>query len=428
MSKPSNSPATRSSACASVRAYLGTPPYPAATRPTSVTSSDVRLSRFAPCSCGRSYGECDYCPCNGPAGGDRPRLSDAARRSRASRRRDAEGVSGSDRLHVALSRQRHVRGLPSRGGPTLLARPRRSVQASLSSGAASARARVLPPAGRRDVALCSSSGWAHGATARGRKVVYCHTPARWLYQTDRYLGERGGAARLALGVLRGPLRRWDRRAAGTADCYLANSTVVRDRIRAIYAIEAELLPPPPALGPKGPVRPVNGLEPGFFLCVSRLLPYKNVDAVLAAFTRLPSERLVVVGTGPEADRLRRVVPANVVLVGRVEDEELRWLYAHCAAVVAASYEDFGLTPLEAAAFGKPSAALRWGGFVDTIVDRETGIFFDEPKPTSMADAVQTCLRENWSVGTLERQAAAFSERRFVDRLEKSVASVAEGAR
>ncbi len=279
-----------------------------------------------------------------------------------------------------------------------------------------------------DVALCSSSGWAHGATARGRKVVYCHTPARWLYQTDRYLGERGGAARLALGVLRGPLRRWDRRAAGTADCYLANSTVVRDRIRAIYAIEAELLPPPPALGPEGPVRPVNGLEPGFFLCVSRLLPYKNVDAVLAAFTRLPSERLVVVGTGPEADRLRRVVPANVVLVGRVEDEELRWLYAHCAAVVAASYEDFGLTPLEAAAFGKPSAALRWGGFVDTIVDRETGIFFDEPEPTSIADAVQACLRENWSVGTLERQAAAFSERRFVDRLREVVASVAEGAR
>jgi glycosyltransferase involved in cell wall biosynthesis len=279
-----------------------------------------------------------------------------------------------------------------------------------------------------DIAVCSSSGWAHGAAVRGRKVVYCHTPARWLYQTDRYLGGRGGAARLAVGMLGVPLRRWDRRAARSADRYLANSTVVRDRIRAVYGIDAELLPPPPALGPDGPVRPVDGLEPGFFLCVSRLLPYKNVDALLAAFAGVSSQRLVVVGTGPEADHLRRAAPANVVLAGRVEDEELRWLYAQSAAIVAASYEDFGLTPLEAAAFGKPSAALRWGGFVDTVVDGETGVFFDEPSPASIAAAVKACLRENWNVETLERHAAAFSERRFVDRLREIVAGIAEDGR
>jgi glycosyltransferase involved in cell wall biosynthesis len=277
-----------------------------------------------------------------------------------------------------------------------------------------------------DVAVCSSSGWAHGAAARGRKVVYCHTPARWLYQTDRYLGERGGAAAVAVRVLGGPLRRWDRRAARTADRYLANSTVVRDRIRSIYGIDAELLPPPPALEPEGPARAVDGLEAGFFLCVSRLLPYKNVHAVVEAFASLPSERLVVVGTGPEAERLRRVAPPNVVLAGSVEDEELRWLYASSVAVVAASYEDFGLTPLEAAAFGKPSVALRWGGFVDTVVERKTGVFFDEPEPASIVAAVRACLRENWDVETLEHHAAKFSERRFVDRLREVVASVAEG--
>jgi glycosyltransferase involved in cell wall biosynthesis len=278
-----------------------------------------------------------------------------------------------------------------------------------------------------DVAVCSSSGWAHGAAGRARKVVYCHTPARWLYQTERYLGERGGAARLAVDVLGGPLRRWDRRAARTADRYLANSTVVRDRIRMIYGIEAELLPSPPAIGPEGPIRPLQGLDPGFFLCVSRLLPYKNVDAVVAGFARLGSERLVVVGTGPEADRLHRQAPGNVVFAGAVRDDELRWLYTHCVAVVSASYEDFGLTPLEAAAFGKPSAALRWGGSVDTVVDGETGVFFDEPEPASIAAAVKACLRENWSVKTLERHAAGFSEARFVARLRAVVASVAEDA-
>jgi glycosyltransferase involved in cell wall biosynthesis len=160
--------------------------------------------------------------------------------------------------------------------------------------------------------------------------------------------------------------------------------------------------------------------------VSRLLPYKNVHAVVEAFASLPSERLVVVGTGPEAERLRRVAPANVVLAGSVEDEELRWLYARSVAVVAASYEDFGLTPLEAAAFGKPSAALRWGGFMDTVVEGKTGVFFDEPEPASIVAAVRACLRENWDVEVLEHHAAKFSERRFVDRLREVVASVAEG--
>jgi glycosyltransferase involved in cell wall biosynthesis len=279
-----------------------------------------------------------------------------------------------------------------------------------------------------DVTLCSSSGWAHGVDSRGPKVVYCHTPARWLYQSDRYLRGRGRLARAALHLLAAPLRRWDRRAAGSADRYLANSTAVRERIRTLYGIEAELLPPPPALDPGGPHRALDGLEPGFFLCVSRLLPYKNVDAVAAAFARLPAERLAVVGSGPDMDGLSHRAPRNVVLLGSVSDDELRWLYANSLAVVAASYEDFGLTPIEAATFGKPSVVLRWGGFTDTVVDGLTGVFFESPEPAAIAEAVRAALRENWRIETLQQHAAAFSERRFVDRLRAIVSTVAEQER
>src|SRR5205823_12380194 len=110
------------------------------------------------------------------------------------------------------------------------------------------------------------------------------------------------------------------------------------------------------------------LESGFFLCVSRLLPYKNVGAVVETFAELPSERLVVVGTGPEERRVRTAAAGNVRFLGSVSDEELRWLYGECRGLVAASYEDYGLTPLEAASFGKPSTVLRAGGFLDTVVD------------------------------------------------------------
>ena len=272
-----------------------------------------------------------------------------------------------------------------------------------------------------DVALCSSSGWAHGARAEGRKVVYCHAPARWLYQPERYLRGRRGAGSAALALLRRRLLEWDRRAAASADRYLANSTEVARRIRSLYGVEAEVLPPPPALDPTGPARAVEGLEPGFVLCVSRLLPYKNVDAVVGAFERLPDERLVVVGSGPEGRRLAVEAPASVRFLSSVADDELRWLYGACAAHVTASYEDFGLTPLEAASFGRPSAVLRFGGFLDTVVEGETGVFFEAPEPEPIRAALVELRGRAWDEEALRRHAERFSEARFVERLRAVVA-------
>jgi glycosyltransferase involved in cell wall biosynthesis len=267
-----------------------------------------------------------------------------------------------------------------------------------------------------DVVLASSSGWAHGARVHGRKIVYCHAPARWLYQPDRYLRGRRRAGSAALGLLRRRLLQWDRAAAASADRYLANSTEVARRIRELYGVEAEVLPPPPALVADGPARAVDGVEPGFVLCVSRLLPYKNVDAVVRAFERLPGERLVIVGSGPEGRRLAAEAPPNVRFLSGVADDELRWLYGACAGHVSASYEDFGLTPLEATSFGRPSAVLRFGGFLDTVVDGETGVFFDEPEPESIRVALAELLRRSWDEAALRRHAERFSEPRFVERL------------
>src|SRR5206468_2583392 len=100
---------------------------------------------------------------------------------------------------------------------------------------------------------------------------------------------------------------------------------VQRRILHAYGVEAEVLPPPHGVEP-GARCAIPGLEPGFHLLVSRLLPYKNVDAVLAAFARTPRERLVVVGTGPERAPLEAAAPANVSFLGTVTDDELRWLY------------------------------------------------------------------------------------------------------
>ncbi len=285
---------------------------------------------------------------------------------------------------------------------------------------------VLAPAFSRfrvdaEVAICSSSGWAHGARVTGRKIVYCHTPARWLYQTDRYLAGRGHGSAAVMGILGPPLRRWDRRAAATVDRYVVNSHAVRHRVAELYGTHATVVPPPVDFPVKGDERPVPGIEAGFVLCVSRLLPYKNVESVTAAFGRLPDRRLVVVGAGPLAGQLAADASGNVTLLGGVDDPTLRWLYRSCAGLVAASYEDFGLTPVEAAGFGKPTAALRFGGYLDTLVEDRTGVFFDSPDPDAIAGSLERLLGRAWDAAALAAHAARFSRERFLTRMDRIVA-------
>lgn len=285
-----------------------------------------------------------------------------------------------------------------------------------------------------EVTVCSSSGWAHGVTTTGRKVVYCHTPARWLYQADRYLDGSSPLVAPVLAALGPSLRRWDRTAAATADRYLVNSHAVRKRVENLYGIEAEVLPPPVLVDVDGPVQPIDGIGTGFVLCVSRLLGYKNVSAVIEAFGRLPGERLVVVGTGPLARQLAASAPRNVTLVGAVDDARLRWLYRASSALVSASYEDFGLTPIEAAAYGKPVAVLRWGGFLDTLVEGETGEYVERPEPRAVIDAMRRLRSRSWDKATLRARAGLYAPERFAARIreiveqEREAALLAPGAR
>lgn len=288
-----------------------------------------------------------------------------------------------------------------------------------------------------DVLLASSTGWAHGYRGAGRTVVYCHAPARWLYQRDRYLGPADGslvdrarrrAAATALGLLSPGLRRWDGAAARRADVYLANSTVTQRAIRDAYGIEAEVLAPPPAMLPDGEERAVPGLEPGFLLCVARLLPYKNVDVVVEAALATGRE-LVVVGDGPDRARLEAQAArggGSVRLLGRVDDATLRWVYGNTSALVAASYEDYGLSPLEAGAFGRPSVVLRDGGYLDTVADGVNGVFFDAPRPDLVAAAVEAAAGRAWDDDAVRRHVAGFGRERFVERLHDVVSGQLAG--
>ena len=274
-----------------------------------------------------------------------------------------------------------------------------------------------------DVTVCSTTGWAHGVQTSGAKVLYVHNTARWLYQRSEYLAKLPGRARYTLAPLAPSLRRWDRRAAASADVVLVNSAVTQARVEEHWGREAEVLRPPPGISVQGPRRPVDGLDPGYLLTVARLLPYKRVDVVLEAMASLPGSRLVVVGTGPDRDRLEALAPPGVTFLGAVDDAQLRWLYAEAEALVTAAHDDFGLTPLEAMQFGTPVVAVREGGFLETVVEGESGLFFDVPSPDEVRRGIVALRAQQWDRSLIEQRAAQFSIEAFRSRIQRVVSAV-----
>lgn len=267
-----------------------------------------------------------------------------------------------------------------------------------------------------DAVVCSSSGWSHGLRVPDgvRKVVYCHNPARWLYQPEDYLLDRSRAVASAVKTMSPGLRRWDRRAAHTADLYVANSTTVAKRIKETYDIDALVVNPPSALDPAGQLEPVPGIEPGFLLSVGRGRGYKHIDVLAEAIGRYAKDQLVVVGGYDGVERL----PYVTRLEG-IPDDQLRWLYANARAVVSLSHEDFGLTPVEGFGFGTPAVLLRGGGFLDSMQEGVTGTFADSPTPAAFIEALER-LPGSYDTDGILRHSRLYTREKFQSTMRELV--------
>lgn len=269
--------------------------------------------------------------------------------------------------------------------------------------------------------IVSSTGWAHGFDLPQRSFVYCHSPARWIYLTDQYMGHRinKGIARV-FKMMRPFLRQWDRRAASRHSHYVANSSTIQQRIFDVYGKRVNIIFPPYSMSDQGKQEPIPGLEEfmkdGFFLIVSRLLPYKNVQYAVEAFAG-SNQKLLVIGAGPMKNELEAQATENVAFASNLSDEQMQFAYANSKALLAVSHEDFGITPLEGGAFGKPTIALQAGGFLDTIVDGITGIFIKTPSAIDIRLAVESFEEKNFSSQQIKEHVQQFSEERFIAQIK-----------
>jgi glycosyltransferase involved in cell wall biosynthesis len=283
-----------------------------------------------------------------------------------------------------------------------------------------------------DLVLSSSHAVAKGVRvpAGALHVCYCFTPMRYVWDLyDDYFGPRSGlAARLVMPPVAAWLRRWDRRTAAGVHHFVAISRFVADRIRRAYGREADVIYPPVDVS-----RFRVDETPGqFYLVVSALTPYKRVDLAVEACNRL-GRKLLVVGSGPEERRLRALAGPTVELLGWRDDAQIAELYARCRALLFPPLEDFGITPLEAMAAGRPVIAFGEGGARETVVppgegEPPTGLFFARQTVDDLSDAIQRfeASAHQFEPKALRRRAEAFDRPVFRDRVRAYLRERMEG--
>jgi glycosyltransferase involved in cell wall biosynthesis len=268
-----------------------------------------------------------------------------------------------------------------------------------------------------DLVISSSSAWAH-AVICGEQTVhvsYCHNPFRYAWnERHRTLAERGDP--ISRAALRGFFRRWrewDWIAAQRVDRYLTNSRVTQARIKSYFGRESRIVYPPVATSRFAP-----GPTGDHYLVLSELVSHKRIDTAVHAFNRLRMP-LVIAGDGPDRRRLRRLAGPTVRFAGRVSDSEAERLMASCRALVVTSIEEFGIAAVEAQAAGRPVIARAGGGLFETILEDETGCFW-EGGPDELAAAVASFDPESVDPATCVENARRFDSRVFRESLPREV--------
>ncbi len=266
-----------------------------------------------------------------------------------------------------------------------------------------------------DLILSSTTAFAKGVRVPPGvpHVCYCNAVTRFLWDADAYFDRQSAhrVVRLGVGALGAALRPWDYAAAQRVTQFVAGSANTARRIERFYHRDAIVCHSPIDVSRFAPSSRVEN----FFFVASRLNAYKRVDLAVQACTQL-SLPLLVAGEGPDRRRLEGLAGPTVRFLGRLSDDELRHHYATCRAFILPGEEDFGLTPLEAMASGRPIIAYAAGGALETMVEGVTGVFFHEQAAESLRESLLRFDADTYDSRVLRQHAMTFDTTRFKARL------------
>lgn len=273
-----------------------------------------------------------------------------------------------------------------------------------------------------DIVLSSNSAFTHGILTNTdtKHICYCHSPMRYAWDwTHEYLEEQnfGMVKKAVAALVLKKMRMWDQIAVDRADEFIANSRNVHRRIKKYYRKDSKIIYPPVDVERFNPQRK----HADYFLIVSTLAPYKKIDLAIQLFNKI-GQQLLIIGDGPHKPYLQSIAAPNVSFLGFKDDDAVVEYYQNCRAFIFPGEEDFGITPVEAMAAGKPVLAYGKGGVTESVIPGETGEFFYQPTIDSMEDGLARLIlnEKKYVMKRIREQAEKFSTRKFKRKIKQII--------
>ena len=272
-----------------------------------------------------------------------------------------------------------------------------------------------------DLVISSESGPAKGVKIQPgvKHICYCHTPMRYIWDMyDEYRSNAGFLTRALMPLFITWLRNWDRATSRGVDQFIANSRFVQQRIKNIYGRESMVIYPPVAVDQFK----VSDIVEDFYLYAGELTHYKQPQLAIEAFNS-SGRKLFVIGEGGIENELKRLAEPNITFLGRQTFDSLRQYFSQCRALIFPGIEDFGIVPVEVMASGRPVIAYRGGGALETVVENESGLFFDEQTPDSLNSVIDQFEASEGSFrpADIRNIALKFSKERFLSEISGLIA-------
>lgn len=265
-----------------------------------------------------------------------------------------------------------------------------------------------------DLIISSSASIAKGVITNQNQlhICYCHSPVRYAWDLyHEYLRDKNltsGIRSLYAKRVLHKIRTWDMISSNRVDEFVTNSHYIAKRIKKIYNREATVIYPPVNI--KDFKLEVN--KENYYVAASRLVSYKKIALIVEAFTLMPDRKLKVIGDGPEMKKIKKLATKNIEILGAQKFSTLVKTLQKAKAMVYAADEDFGILPVEAQSCGTPIIAYRKGGLTETVIEDETGIFFDHQSLIDIINAVKQFEKKTFNPVTIRNNAKRFNTERF----------------
>lgn len=276
-----------------------------------------------------------------------------------------------------------------------------------------------------DIIISSSYAVAKGVITgpEQKHICYCHSPARYAWDLQaQYLKESGmerGVKSIFARYFLHKFRLWDVRTSNGVDVFVANSLFIKKRIWKCYRREAEVVYPPVNIKRFS----FSNEKDDYYFAASRLVPYKRIDLIVDAFSKMPDKKLKVIGDGPEMEKIKSLATSNIEMLGYQSDEVMVEVMRKAKAFVFAAEEDFGIVPVEAQSCGTPVIAYGKGGCLETVKDGVSGIYFNSQTVESLCAAVRRFETIDFDASLVRENSTLFAEEKFKKRIEKIIGDV-----